>query len=171
TESVSKSWGAMSGRVPSSAVAGSSAAGMPRAPTRTSRRVLVGTGELGAWDSADDGHARTRVRIMTGRRTTRTRINLLIRGTSGICHPFRGGREEAERYETCSRNLPTAAATLGMGAERPARGENAANSRIQRAVSMRPTLTFFFPAAYTSSTRRVVVHKGRTRGNVRRDGL
>src|SRR5438876_1021608 len=86
----------MSGRVPSSSVAGSSAAGMPRAPTRTSRRALVGTGELGAWDSADDGHARTRVRIMTGRRTTGTRINLLIRGTSGICHPLRGGREEAE---------------------------------------------------------------------------
>src|SRR2546422_497598 len=86
----------MSGRVPSSAVAGSSAAGMPGAPTRTSRRAVDGTGELGAWDSADDGHARTRVRRMTVRRTTGTRINLLIRGTSGICHPLRrakgGGR-------------------------------------------------------------------------------
>src|SRR3989475_10630582 len=86
----------MSGRVPASAVAGSGAAGMPGAPTRTSRRALGGTGELGAWDSADDGHARTRIRRMTGRRTTGTRINLLIRGTSGICHPLRrakgGGR-------------------------------------------------------------------------------
>src|SRR2546425_921430 len=86
----------MSGRVPSSAVAGSSAAGMPGAPTRTSRRAVDGTGELGAWDSADDGHARTRVRRMTVRRTTATRINLLIRGPSGICHPLRrakgGGR-------------------------------------------------------------------------------
>src|SRR5437667_11587044 len=104
----------MSGRVPSSAVAGSSAAGMPRAPTRTSRRVLVGTGELGAWDSADDGHARTRVRIMTDRGTTRARINLLIRGTSVIRHPFRGGREQPERYETCSRSLPTPGATRAI---------------------------------------------------------
>src|SRR2546425_12053697 len=115
---------------------------------------------MGGWYYADEGHAKKRDRIRTEGRNTGTRTDLLTRGTSSISQPLRGGMEEAERYETCSRNLPTAAATLGMGAERPARGENAANSRIQRAVSMRPTLTFFFPAAYTSSTRRVSCTRG-----------
>src|SRR5437867_5493276 len=150
----------MSGRVPSSAVAGSSAAGMPRAPTRTSRRVLVGTGELGAWDIADDGHARAKVRIMTGRRTTGTRINLLIRGTSGICHPLRGGREEAERYETCSSNLPKAAATLGMGEERPAKGGKCSEFKDSTGGKYAANLDFLF------SSRLYFEHEasGRARG-------
>src|SRR5712691_721606 len=133
----------MSGIVPSSAVAGSSAAGTPGTPTRTSRRALDGTGALGAWESAADGHARTSVRRMTGRRTTGTRINFLIYdGTSGICHPLRWQREEAKRYETCSRKPTSGGGSARNGYGAASEGENAANSRIQRTVSKRPTLTF-----------------------------
>src|SRR3989475_9911699 len=67
----------MRGIVPSSAAAGSSAAGTPGTPTRTSRRVLGGPGALGGWAGADAGHARTSVNRMTGRRTSRTRIDIL----------------------------------------------------------------------------------------------
>src|SRR6266403_5067496 len=67
----------MRGIVPSSAAAGSSAAGTPGTPTRTSRRILGGPGALGGWAGADAGHARTSVNRMTGRRTSRTRIDIL----------------------------------------------------------------------------------------------
>src|SRR2546426_2754176 len=67
----------MRGIVPSSAAAGSSAAGTPGTPTRTSRRILGGPGALGGWAGADAGHAGTSVNRMTGRRTSRTRIDIL----------------------------------------------------------------------------------------------
>src|SRR5438093_2157951 len=67
----------MRGIVPSSAAAGSSAAGTPGTPTRTSRRILGGPGALGGWVGADAGHARTSVNRMMGRRISRTRIDIL----------------------------------------------------------------------------------------------
>src|SRR5207253_11239686 len=162
----------MRGIVPSSAAAGSSAAGTPGTPMRTSRRILGGPGALGGWAGADAGHTRTSVNRMTGRRTSRTRIDILdtyIRGTLGVCQPVRLAEERGERYETCCPKLTVAERTCGPGPERPMRGKNPANSRIQLTVSKRPTLTFFFPAAYTSSTRRVLLDERRT--HVRRDGL
>src|SRR2546427_10435464 len=67
----------MRGIVPSSAAAGSSAAGTPGTPTRTSRRILGGPGALGGWGGADAGHAGKSVNRMAGRRTSRTRIDIL----------------------------------------------------------------------------------------------
>src|SRR2546421_10075162 len=67
----------MRGIVPSSAAAGSSAAGTPGTPTRTSRRGLGGPGALGGWAGGGAGHAGTSVNRMTGRRTSRTRIDIL----------------------------------------------------------------------------------------------
>src|SRR5207249_1988159 len=81
-------------------------------------------------------------------------LDTYIRGTPGVCQPFRLAEERGERYETCCPKLTVAERTCGPGPERPMRGKNPANSRIQLTVSKRPTLTFFFPAAYTSSTRR-----------------
>src|SRR5262245_25278973 len=74
-------------------------------------------------------------------------------------------------YRTCSalEDGGTGEVTEWQGSH--ANGKNTENSTCQPAVSYLPTLTFFFAAAYTSSTRRMLVHERRTGGQVRRDGL
>src|SRR2546425_8162482 len=106
----------MSGIVPSSAAAGSSAAGTPGTPTRTSRRTLGGAGALGGWAGADAGHARTSVNRMTGRRTSRTRIDILryvYTWNPGRLPAVPTGRGTGERYETCCPTLTVAERTRG----------------------------------------------------------
>src|SRR3989454_12833793 len=111
----------MRGIVPSSAAAGSSAAGTPGTPTRTSRRILGGPGALGGWAGADAGHARTSVNRMTGRRT----IDILR-------YVYTGNPERLPAVPTgrgtgrAGRNLLPKAGTVaertcGPGPERPMR--------------------------------------------------
>src|SRR5438132_12705127 len=111
----------MSGIVPSSATAGSSAAGTPGTPTRTSRRTLDGTDALGGWEGADEGHARTSVRRMTARRIRGMRINVLYTWNPRPLPAVPRAEEWGERYETCCPRLTETEGTRGTGPAQPVR--------------------------------------------------
>src|SRR5437899_958743 len=83
----------------------------------------------------------------------------------------RAGSTTTSRYRTCCRSQVRAVGTVTEWRGATPMGKNTENSTCQPAVSNLPTLTFFFAAAYTSSTRRKLVHERRTGGQVRRDGL
>src|SRR5215467_315440 len=115
--------------------------------------------------------------VTRGARTAATRpnigagINVFIRGTHYSRHTFREQPRLVARVQKLlfSRARGASGVTRWQGST--SMGKNTENSTCQPAVSYLPTLTFFFAAAYTSSTRRTRVHERRTGGQVRRDGL
>ncbi len=144
--SVSKTWRATSAGAPSSAVAGSTTAGSPAMPTRTSRRGAQ-NGQNCA--PAACGHAASAAARTSATADRRRAIKVLYRKHPDAPALWPKIVPRGDRYGTCSLAEVCAPARTDDEERERIRGPGWSRKRLR-------SLTFFFPAAYTSADLRPV---------------